>query len=175
MACCQGDPTKMIKIGGGGGTHYSKEQQELQKQLIGMISPQLGKGASPYPGAVTAAVDPLQLMASNIMMNYGQGRGYTAPPFMNAQGMAGAGSSVPSTPIDMSGGGKKWPYKDRVAPLQDLAPNKEYGTSRQMRDYYGIGEGAGWSTEMGQQPRQGTWPTGSDPVNDPYGWKNWWY
>jgi len=162
----------MIKIGGGGGTHYSKEQQELQKQLIGMISPQLGKGASPYPGAVTAAVDPLQLMASNIMMNYGQGRGYTAPPFMNAQGMPGTSSTIPSTPIGTGGdSGKKkwWGAGARTLPM------REVGDSQDIRQQRGYGVGPGWNTDISVPNQKSTWPAGSDPMNDPYGWKNWWY
>lgn len=175
MACCKGDPTGMIKIGGSSGPRYSKEQQELQKQLIGMVSPMLGKGATPYPGAVNAAVDPLQLMAANIFSTMGQGRGYTAPPFMNAQGMSGAGSSIPSTPVNFQSSGGQAQRKLRdFTPLPWTNP-KDPGTWQDERARRGEGIGPGWNTDPGVPNRQSQWPTGYDPMNDPTGWKNWWY
>ena len=121
MACCKGDPTEMIKIGGGGGTRYSPQQMALQKQLIQGISSMLAKPTNAYKGPTTAAPDPMQLMAANIMMNYGQGRGYTAPSFMNAQ--PGAGAGTPFSPIDWNalgaGGGKGKSNRKYDQPRQD--------------------------------------------------------
>ena len=125
---CKGDPTEMIKIGGGGGTRYSPQQLALQKQLIQGISSMLAQPTNAYKGPTTAAPDSMQLMAANIMMNYGQGRGYTAPSFMNAQ--PGAGAMSPFSPIDWNAGAKTG--DKRLGP-GDKTDQRKWDPERQRR------------------------------------------
>jgi hypothetical protein len=156
--CCQGSPTEMMSL-------LSPQQQQLQNQMIQQVMKNMGKGATAYPGAVTPGVDPLQFMAANVMMNLGQGRGYTAPPMLGAGGMAGIGG--PGGGAGGGGGGGTMPYRDwgrpRTAPMvspDQLDPNIGFG--------------------VGQTPPQGMpygpqYPAGWDALNDPSGWKKWFY
>ena len=68
---CQGEPIEFKDL-------LSPEQQALRKQLAGMVSQGLSKGATPYQGPLSVGMDPLQLMAANIMSNYGSGKGYNS-------------------------------------------------------------------------------------------------
>jgi len=171
MACCKGDPTEMIKLGGSSGPRYSKEQQELQRALIEMVSGQMGKNTA-YQGATTAAVDPLQLMAANIMSTMGSGKGYTAPSFLSPQGMMGGGSNAVN--LDYQGGNDGGSKNKRQKYIRTL-PMRDSGESQEIREQRGYGVGPGWNTDMSVPNRQSTWPTGYDPLNDPNGWNRWWY
>jgi hypothetical protein len=113
--CCQGDPTKFQEL-------LSPQQQALRNQMISGISSGLKQGATPYGGAVSAGVDPMSLMAANVMMGIGTGgkRGYTAPNFYGMQGGTGTtnpwgswnvgpGTTTPgTTPTSPGGGGTPW-------------------------------------------------------------------
>lgn len=162
--CCEGEKTEMASM-------LTPEQLALQKQMIGLVSGNIGKGVKPYPGAVTSAVDPLKLMAANIMMNYGQGRGYTAPPMMGVGGMPGIGGGG-------TGGAGTMPTNDSRF-YRDWSPRRtpmvETGESQGMAADRGYPRGPGWNTDMGMPNRQSIWPTGYDPLNDPYGWNRWLY
>ena len=99
---CTGDPTKFQEL-------LSPEQQALRKKMISGttngfpgISSMLDVGATPYGGPLSAGIDPMSLMAANVMMGIGTGgqRGYTAPNFY---GMGG--SANPWSGQDSGGGG----------------------------------------------------------------------
>lgn len=93
----------MIKAALGGGTHYSAEQKALQNKMMGMAEQNLGKGMAPYPGALGPGIDPMKMMAANIMMGM-QGKTYQAPPMMT---YPEAWTQQPTTPTKKKGGGGK--------------------------------------------------------------------
>ena len=123
----------------------------------------MGQGATPYPGAVTSAIDPMQLMAASIMMGM-QGKPYNAPPMLGASGMTGIGGQPPSNPTK--------PYRDwgqpRTMPMVPADgsmgnwPDARFGS-------------APFDPSKTSQPYGPDYPAGWDPLNNPSGYKNWWY
>lgn len=73
MAClCQGEPIEFQDI-------RAPEQRQLMTNLLPMIQAGLQRGATPYPGQLSAPYDPGQTAAMNTMMGLGGYGGYQAP------------------------------------------------------------------------------------------------
>ena len=97
MGCCEGKKIDLTSL-------LSPDQQTLQSKMIAQALGKVGQGATPYPGAMTSAIDPMQLMAASIMMGM-QGKPYNAPPMLGASGMTGIGGT------GGGGGGFTPPYR----------------------------------------------------------------
>lgn len=85
-----------------------KDVEGLRKSLMTLLSQKMSQGATPYGGPVAAGLDPLQVMAANIMSQQMYKRPYTGGKPINFQS-GRSGSNLPAwNPI---GGNYGWtPY-----------------------------------------------------------------
>lgn len=97
--CCKGEQIGYTDL-------KSPEQKALLQKLIGMASTGMSQGATPYKGKIAAGIDPLMMMAANIMSNYGSGKNYTGTPTMGMpSAWYGAKPSAGTMPWSGGGGG----------------------------------------------------------------------
>ncbi len=105
---------------GGGGQEIDytellpQELQDLRKKLAAFASAQMGeqgttglRTATPYLGPMSSGLDPMSLMASNIMMAYGNQLPYNLPNMFYGSEMTPYGSMPEGTTTTTGRGGGK--------------------------------------------------------------------
>jgi hypothetical protein len=129
--------------------------------MIGGVSAGLKQGATPYRGPLSAGIDPMSLMAANVMMGIGTKgspggqRGYTAPNFYGMQGGGGASNPWASSNIWGSSGGGGIPSSEAEGPRSPNLGGSETGASNAPNPWNP------WTSPWE------TWP--SNPAYNPWG------
>lgn len=85
--CCQGAPIGLQNM-------QSPQVQGMMNVLAPLITQGLGRGATPYPGQLSAPPDPSMMAAMNTMMGMGGYGGYGG-----SGGGGGMGGGFPSRPL----------------------------------------------------------------------------
>ena len=79
-------------------TGVPKDAEGLRKSVMTFLSQKMSQGATPYGGPVAAGLDPLQVMAANIMSQQMYKRPYTGGTPINFQSQGGGSGLPPFTP-----------------------------------------------------------------------------
>ena len=96
----------------------------VQTDWANLLKGKIGTSAGAYPGAVTSGIDPMTLMAAQIMMGM-QGGQYKPPSFLGAQGIPGYGGTG-TQPVGQSAqSGTTWP--SGMSSAGDLLSGNDFG------------------------------------------------
>jgi hypothetical protein len=121
--CCKGKEIDFKEM-------RTPEQKEMMAMLFDTIKSNMGQGATPFMGPLSAGPNPAQLAAMNTMMQMGGYGGYQAPQFpmypYEVSGRAGQSGSTKSSP---SYGKPSTNVNTRVTanPKSNVAPNAPSG------------------------------------------------
>jgi len=107
MGLCSGDEIDYTEL-------LPEELQNLRKQLAAFASAKMGAAgtsglqtATPYLGPMSTGLDPMSLMAANIMMAYGNQLPYMSPTMFSGSQMTPYGSMPGGEDKGGGGGGKR--------------------------------------------------------------------